>query len=167
MKLHGVLDVDALQSISNKDLEEIIKPSGFYKQKSARIKNLINILHDIYDESIDNLSLFDTYYLRNLLLDMNGIGPETADSILLYALNRPIFVVDAYTKRFIKNHQLYDGNDKYDDIQQYFMANLPLDTYLYNEFHALIVCLCQTYCKKIPDCRLCPLSKELDSHGTG
>jgi endonuclease III related protein len=77
-------------------------------------------------------------------------------------LNRPVFVVDAYTKRFIKNHRLYDGNGKYDDIQHFFMSNLPLDVYLFNEFHALIVFLCQNYCKKIPTCYSCPLQAELD-----
>jgi endonuclease-3 related protein len=163
MKTRGVLDIDALQSISNEDLREVIKPSGFYKQKSDRLKRIINMLHDDYDKSIDKLKLIDTHHLRNLLLNINGIGPETADSILLYALNRPIFVVDAYTKRFLKNHRLCDGDWKYNDIQQYFMSNLPLNTYLFNEFHALIVYLCQTYCKKVPDCCSCPLAKELDA----
>jgi len=163
MKARGVLDIDALQLISNKDLGEIIKSSGFYKQKSDRLKRIINMLHDYYDKSIDKLKLIDTHHLRNLLLNINGIGPETADSILLYALNRPIFVVDAYTKRFLKNHRLFNGDWKYNDIQQYFMSNLPPDTYLFNEFHALIVYLCQTYCKKVPECCSCPLGKELDT----
>jgi endonuclease III related protein len=163
MKTIAVLDIDALYLISNKDLGEIIKPSGFYKQKSDRLKRIINMLHDDYDKSIDKLKFIDTHHLRNLLLNINGIGPETADSILLYALNRPIFVVDSYTKRFLKNHRLYNGDGKYNDIQQYFMSNLPLDTYLFNEFHALIVYLCQTYCKKVPECFSCPLGKEPDT----
>lgn len=163
MKARGVLDIDALQLISNKDLGVIIKSSGFYKQKSNRLKRIIKMLHDDYDKSIDKLKLVDTHHLRNLLLDINGIGPETADSILLYALNRPIFVVDAYTKRFLKNHRLWNGDSKYDDIQHYFMSNLPPDTYLFNEFHALIVYLCQKYCKKIPYCSSCPLGKELET----
>ena len=157
MKAHGVLDVDALHTISQEQLGEIIKQSGFYNQKSKRLKLFINVLHENFNKSIDNLKYYDTDDLRKLMLSINGIGPETADSILLYALNRPVFVVDAYTKRFLKNHQLYDGDGKYDDVQQYFMTNLPLDTYLFNEFHALIVCLCQIYCKKVPDCGLCPL----------
>jgi endonuclease-3 related protein len=120
------------------------------------------VLHENFNKSIDNLKYYDTDDLRNLLLGINGIGPETADSILLYALNRPVFVVDAYTKRFLKNHRLYDGNGKYDDVQQFFMTNLPLNTYLFNEFHALIVCLCQNHCKKVPECIMCPLKKELN-----
>lgn len=163
MKIHNILNSEAIQSIPIKKLEEIIKPSGFYKQKSERLKKVIHILHGNNHKSIHDLKQFDTPFLRNLFLSIKGIGPETADSILLYAFNRPIFVVDAYTKRFIKNHGLYDGNGKYDDIQRYFMTNLPLDTYLFNEFHALIVCLCQTYCKKVPECTLCPLNGEMNS----
>jgi endonuclease-3 related protein len=162
MKAHGVLDVDALHTISKEQLGEIVRPSGFYNQKSNRLKLFINVLHEKFNKSIDNLEYYDTNDLRNLLLGINGIGPETADSILLYALNRPVFVVDAYTKRFLKNHRLYDGDGNYDDVQQYFMTNLPLDTYLFNEFHALIVCLCQNYCKKVPECGPCPLKKELN-----
>jgi len=161
MKAQGVLDVDVLQAISNQELGEIIKPSGFYKQKSDRLKRFVNVLHDKFNKSIYNLKYYDTHDLRKLMLSINGIGPETADSILLYALNRPVFVVDAYTKRFLRNHRLYDGDGKYDDVQRYFMTNLPLDTYLFNEFHALIVCLCQNHCKKVPACGLCPLKKEL------
>lgn len=163
MKAKRILDVNVLQTISNQELGEIIKSSGFYNQKSDRLKKFINALHDTFNTSIDNLKFHDTYYLRNLMLSINGIGPETADSILLYALNRPVFVVDAYTKRFIKNHRLYNGNLKYNEVQQYFMTNLPCDTYLFNEFHALIVCLCQSYCKKVPACVLCPLKKELET----
>jgi endonuclease-3 related protein len=161
MKAQGVLDVDTLHTITKDQLGEIIKPSGFYNQKSNRLKLFINVLHENFSKSIDNLEYCDTNDLRNLLLGINGIGPETADSILLYALNRPVFVVDAYTKRFLKNHRLYDGNGKYDDVQQFFMTNLPHDTYLFNEFHALIVCLCQNYCKKVPECGPCSLKKEL------
>jgi endonuclease-3 related protein len=162
MKAQGVLDVDTLHTITKDQLGEIIKPSGFYNQKSSRLKLFINVLHENFNKSIDNLKYYDTNDLRKLMLSINGIGPETADSILLYALNRPVFVVDAYTKRFLKNHQIYDGDDRYDDIQNFFMANLPLDTYLFNEFHALIVCLCQNYCKKKPECIKCPLNKELE-----
>jgi endonuclease-3 related protein len=162
MKAQGVLDVDTLHTITKDQLGEIIKPSGFYNQKSSRLKLFINVLHENFNKSIDNLKYYDTNDLRKLMLSINGIGPETADSIMLYALNRPVFVVDAYTKRFLKNHQIYDGDDRYDDIQNFFMANLPLDTYLFNEFHALIVCLCQNYCKKKPECIKCPLNKELE-----
>lgn len=157
MKANNLLDFEALRSIDNYALGNIIKSSGFYKQKTLRLKLFLQVIHDLFNGSIDNLRNYDTWYLRKLMLSMNGIGPETADSILLYALNRPVFVVDAYTKRFLYNHNLYDGKGKYDEIQQFFMINLPLDVYLFNEFHALIVCLCQVYCKKVPECGSCPL----------
>jgi endonuclease III related protein len=163
MKAHGILDINGLHAISKQELGVIIKPSGFYNQKSDRLKMFIDVLHDEFGLSIEQLGVYDTDYLRNLMLGINGIGPETADSILLYALNRPIFVVDAYTKRFLKNHRLYNGSVKYDDVQQYFMKNLPLDAYLFNEFHALIVRLCQNYCKKVPECSPCPLKNELEA----
>ena len=99
--------------------------------------------------------------IREKLLEINGIGKETADSIILYALNKPIFVIDVYTKRFLKNHRLYNGESDYDTVQSFFMKNLPNDTYLFNEFHALIVYLCQSFCKKVPLCNRCPLEQDL------
>ena len=108
---------------------------------------------------MENLSAVETGVLRRLLLGVNGIGHETADSIILYALNKPIFVVDAYTKRFLANHGLFAGNGDYNEIQRYFMTNLPLDTYLFNEFHALLVCLGQRNCRKTPACDQCILEK--------
>jgi endonuclease-3 related protein len=163
MKANDVLNIESLQSISYQELGEIIKSSGFYNQKANKLKQFIHVIHAKFNKSIGNLHNLDTDALRRILLSVSGIGPETADSILLYALNRPVFVVDAYTKRFLRNHKLYDGSWKYDDVQKYFMVNLPLDTYLFNEFHALIVCLCQNYCKKLPECVLCPLNQEQGS----
>lgn len=160
MKANNLLDFDALRSIDSHELGKIIKSSGFYNQKAMRLKIFFQVIHDSFNGSIYNLRYYDTLHLRKMMLSMNGIGPETADSILLYALNRPVFVVDAYTKRFLYNHSLYDGKGTYDGIQQFFMTNLPHDTYLFNEFHALIVCLCQVYCKKNPACGSCPLLKK-------
>lgn len=160
MKANNLLDFDALRSIDSHELGKIIKSSGFYNQKAMRLKIFFQVIHDSFNGSIYNLRYYDTLHLRKMILSMNGIGPETADSILLYALNRPVFVVDAYTKRFLYNHSLYDGKGTYDGIQQFFMTNLPHDTYLFNEFHALIVCLCQVYCKKNPACGSCPLLKK-------
>jgi len=160
MKAHGIMDVAALQSIGNSELGEIIKSSGFYRQKADKLKRFVNVLHQIFNGNIDNCEYYSTEDLRNLMLGIHGIGRETADSILLYALNRPVFVADTYTGRFLKNHKLHDGFQTYDSIQQFFMGNLPPDTYLFNEFHALIVCLGQRYCKKKPHCDICPLVDE-------
>jgi len=162
MKNGGALDVVKLYEIKTEKLSEIIRPSGFFNIKSIRLKNIIHVIYNEYDATVENMSNIKTDILRNLLLGINGIGPETADSILLYALNKPVFVVDAYTKRFLNNHNLYNGNGDYHDIQKYFMDNLPKDTYLFNEFHALIVCLCQIHCRKVPVCSGCPLERDKD-----
>ncbi len=100
----------------------------------------------------ENLSV-----LRKRLLEVNGIGPETADSILLYAFNHPVFVVDAYTKRVFSRHKILPENSSYSDIQEYFHKNLPRDAGLYNEYHALIVRVGKEYCRRSPVCSGCPL----------
>jgi endonuclease-3 related protein len=156
LKTKKLLDIKKLYNITPSLLAEIIRPAGYFNIKAARIKNVIKVLYEHYNSNIERLSSVDIHELRRIVLAINGIGPETADSILLYALGKPIFVVDAYTKRFLKNHRLYDG-ESYADVQAYFMKHLPSDVYLFNEFHALIVYLCQSYCKKTPLCRECPL----------
>jgi endonuclease-3 related protein len=158
MRGRGLLDMDALHLIEEDRLADVIRPAGFYRVKSRRLKALITDIHVRYGASIEHMREAPTWQLRDRLLSVNGVGPETADSILLYALDRPVFVVDAYTKRFLKSHGLYDGGDDYDEVQRFFMDNLPQDTYIYNEFHALLVCLCQRICKKRPDCPACPLA---------
>lgn len=165
MKQTGVLDIQALRHIGNQELEKIIKPSGFYRQKSNTLKLFVNVLYDICNANIQLLSNYDTIYLRKLLLTIKGVGPETVDSILLYALKRPVFVVDTYTKRFLRNHKLYQGDEKYDTIQSFFMTNLPTDTYLFNEFHALIVHLGKNFCRKVPACEGCPLAEDMEKVG--
>jgi endonuclease III related protein len=161
LKQHNALDIGALYNMDSESLAFIIRSSGFYNIKSKRLKNIINVIYNEYSSNIYNLKILDMWKARSRLLDINGIGKETADSILLYALHKPVFVIDVYTKRFLKNHRLYKGNDDYDTVQSFFMKNLPEDTYLFNEFHALIVCLCQNFCKKIPLCNQCPLERDL------
>lgn len=163
MKKECVLDIEALYYIDPERLSEIIRPSGFFNIKTKRLKNIINVIYHDYDASIENMMDIDVKKLRHSLLDINGIGPETADSILLYALNKPVFVVDAYTKRFLKNHKLYNADGDYHAIQGYFMEHLPVDIYLFNEFHALIVHLGKNYCKKTPACRGCPLELDISA----
>jgi endonuclease-3 related protein len=149
-----------LSEVEEERLAEIIRPAGFYRVKSKRLKAFITSFHRRFDGLVENASATTTGDLRGFLLAINGVGPETADSILLYALDRPVFVVDAYTKRFLRNHGLYEGDDDYHDVQKFFMDNLPEDRYIFNEFHALIIRLCQQYCKKNPDCSPCPLARE-------
>jgi endonuclease-3 related protein len=161
LKYHNALDLQTLFEMDREALALIIKPSGFYNIKSSRLKNLLNVIYNDYSSNVLNLNKLGMWDAREKLLEINGIGKETADSIILYALNKPIFVIDVYTKRFLKNHRIYDGQNDYDTIQRFFMKNLPEDTYLFNEFHALIVYLCQNFCKKMPLCSKCPLEEDL------
>jgi endonuclease-3 related protein len=161
LKTHNVLDIGVLHEMDRTELASLIRPSGFYNIKSKRLRNLVNALYDKQTGNSFDLQDIDMWTIRNRLLEINGIGRETADSILLYALDKPIFVIDAYTKRFLSNHRIYDGHRDYNALQRFFMDNLPHDTYLFNEYHALIVYLCQTFCKKVPLCRGCPLEADL------
>lgn len=164
LKSKNTLDIKKISEIDIKSLQNMIKPSGFFNQKAKRLKNLASHLHDHYH---DNLSyFFDRAVddIREGLLSLNGIGPETADSILLYAGNLPIFVVDAYTKRICKRLPL-ETNVSYDEIRQYFERELGKKyskeklTQIYNELHALIVVLGKNYCKKKPECNKCFLKR--------
>lgn len=157
LKKQKLIEARRLYEIDEQSLAGVIKSAGFFNIKAKRIKNFIQSFSDQYDASFDKLAGLDTDILRDWLLSINGIGEETADSIILYATEKPVFVVDAYTKRFLRNHGLGDGNERYRDVQQFFMDNLPHDTYLFNEYHALLVCLCQNNCKKKPLCSGCPL----------
>ena len=103
--------------------------------------------------------------LRNALLEVSGIGPETADSVLLYAGNMPIFVVDAYTKRILVRHRLISPEATYHEVQALFMNHLPQDAQLYNEYHALLVAVGKAYCRSTPHCDTCPLRQDLERHG--
>jgi endonuclease-3 related protein len=161
LKSADAMDLQTLHEMKIERLAELIKPSGFYNVKSVRLKNIITFIHDRHSSGLDNLRLLDPVALRNTLLSVNGIGKETADSIVLYAFSKPVFVVDAYTRRFVRNHGLYSGDDNYDAVQVFFTRHLPSDTYLFNEYHALIVRLCQDYCRKTPVCEKCPLKGDI------
>jgi len=140
-----------------KRLSRLIKPAGFYNLKARRLANFLSFLSSKYDSSLDRLACLGTDRLQRELLSINGIGPETCDSILLYAFRRPVFVVDAYTKRVFSRLRLISGGADYDEIQAFFMRNLPQDFRLFNEYHALIVRHAKERCKKSPKCGGCPL----------
>jgi endonuclease-3 related protein len=145
-------------------LAALIRPSGYYNVKAKRLKNLAGFIRDRCSGSLRKMFSRDPGELRRGLLSVNGIGPETADSILLYAANMPFFVVDAYTKRVFSRHAFIAPDEDYDDVRDLFMDNLPADTRLYNEFHALIVRAGKEHCrKKIPLCNSCPLAPFLPS----
>lgn len=157
LKRENLLDVENLKKITTRRLAHLIKPAGYYNIKAKRLKNFIEYLYSFYDGSLKKMFDRDYLRLRAELLSLNGIGQETADSILLYAGNKPIFVVDAYTKRILQRHHLIDKDASYSEIQNLFMDNLKKDVKLFNEYHALLVNLGKNICLKRPLCELCPL----------
>ncbi|OIO37812.1 MAG: endonuclease [Candidatus Omnitrophica bacterium CG1_02_49_16] len=134
-----------------------LRPAGFFNIKAKRLKNFLDFLFVEYGGSLKRLFAQPTANLRQKLLNVNGIGPETADSIILYAAEKPIFVVDAYTKRIFSRIGSIRETDSYDQVQGYFMRSLPGKTALFNEFHALIVEHAKRFCRVKPICDPCPL----------
>lgn len=158
LKKEKVLTVSKLYHVPEKKLSRLIRPSGYHNVKADRIRNFLKFLNVRYQGSLDKMFKTDLYKLRGELVDIKGIGSETADSILLYAGAKPIFVVDAYTKRVLARHGLINEEAKYEEVQSLFMDNLPKDARLFNEFHALIVELGKSTCKsKEPLCNVCPI----------
>lgn len=153
----NVLEIDKIKDIKNDKLAELIRSTGYYNQKSIKLKNMAELL-DKYP--IKKLEKLETKHLRELLLSAKGVGPETADSILLYAFQRSVFVVDAYTKRIFSRLGIIKKNDDYDKVQNFFMDNLEKDEKLFNEYHALIVEHAKRYCTKKSNCIVCPISRE-------
>lgn len=158
LKKGGKLSYKALCSISRKELARLIRPAGYYNVKSDRLKHFIRFLKKECGGRLSKLRVQATAVLRAKLLAVKGIGPETADSILLYALEKPSFVIDAYTKRIFSRHRLARAEKDYHDWQKIFQASLPRDLGLYNDYHAQIVCLAKVYCRKKPRCGICPLA---------
>ena len=158
LKDRHLLSLNGIRSLSTHELAEKIRPAGYYNVKAKRLKNLIEFIVDRYDGDLDVLLREETGVLREGLLSVKGIGPETADSILLYAAGRPIFVIDTYTHRILSRHSMIDDQASYDELQALFMDHLPDDPDLFNEFHALIVRTGKEYCRKKPLCNECPLN---------
>jgi len=158
LKAADVLSPDKLHNMSDEDIAPLIKPAGYFNIKAARLKHFLNFLYENFDGSLDAMGAREMHSLREDLLAVKGIGPETADSILLYAFGMPVFVVDAYTARIFARHLLIEPNSDYHQIQEFFHDSLPNDVELYNQFHALIVCAGKTYCKPKPNCNDCPLN---------
>ncbi len=141
------------------ELAELIRPAGYYNIKAKRLKSFLNWFFRSYDGRLENLENLDTDRLRAELLAVNGIGPETADSILLYAFGRPVFVVDAYTARVAVRHGLIEPDADYEQLRELFQSNLPQDIQLFNEYHALLVRLGKEFCRPKAQCPGCPLEK--------
>ena len=162
LKKSRLLSLSRLHGAPGRRLASLIRPIGYFNIKAQRLKSLTAFVAGRYRGSLKRMFADDPRTLREGLLGVNGIGPETADSILLYAANRPYFVVDAYTKRVFGRHGLIADGAVYHEVQQLFMGNLPADVRLYNEYHALIVRIGKERCKKNrPLCAGCPLEKFL------
>ena len=157
LKSCDALNPAAIARISERRLAQIIRPSGFPAQKGARLKALSRYLIERHRGDIGRMRQRQSAALRQELLDIDGIGPETADAILLYALGKPAFVIDAYTRRIFSRHGSLAENAPYQDWQQLFTGRLPRSARIYNEYHALIVQLAKTHCRKVPKCGECPL----------
>ena len=167
LKGADVLTVDGLEAIDAGRLGELIRPSGYYNVKSVRLKGFVRWLREHHDGSLDVMFDGDWRELRKELLKVAGIGPETCDSILLYAGNTPTFVVDAYTRRLFHRLGLLPADAIYDKTRLLFMEHLPGDALLFNEYHALIVEECKTFCRTRPLCDGCPLAPQCPTFHSG
>jgi len=159
LKKRGLLEPSAMRQASPADLEEAIRPAGYFRAKAQTLRGVLALLEDHYGGSLDRMLQAPAPVLREQLLRVRGIGPETADAILLYAAGHPVFVIDAYTVRMVSRAALVPADDLgYHRLQEAFHRQLPRDPSLYGEYHALIVALGKDCCRKqTPRCGACPL----------
>jgi endonuclease-3 related protein len=158
LKAAKALNHKILLELPVKELARLIRPAGYFNIKAKRLKAFIDFLVNHYRGSMNKMKHEDMHGLREKLLSINGIGPETADSILLYALDKPVFVIDAYTKRVLSRHGIMEHDEPYERFQELLYASLKKDIKLFNEYHALFVRVGKIYCKPKPVCEGCPLS---------
>lgn len=161
----NLLDPSSCHALSHEQLSAQIRPAGYFRLKARRLKNFLDFLYDQYDGSLDAMFTQGLSPLREQLLTVNGIGPETADSILLYAGNLPTFVVDTYTQRVLKRHAWIDFEADYYATKEFLESNLALDVAHFNEFHALFVRVGNQFCRPKPRCDGCPLESLLSADG--
>jgi endonuclease-3 related protein len=165
LKRNDLLSLAKLYALPPEQLARLIRPSGYFNLKAQRLKNLIELVAKTFGGSLEIMGQVETERLRNELLTVKGVGPETADSILLYAFHRPIFVVDGYTRRVYSRHCIIEQTAHYQELQELVMDNLPSDVYLFNEYHALLVRVGKLHCQSKPRCQGCPLESLLPSAG--
>lgn len=166
LRQEQALNLKNLHEAPLDQLADWIRPAGYFNVKARRLRAFTQMVHDQYGGSLKKLLAEDTPALRTVLLGVKGIGPETADSILLYVAQRPVFVVDAYTRRFLLRHQWMRADWTYDEVAALFEQQLPRETALFNEYHALIVALGKYLCRaRTPRCAECPLHTFLPPEG--
>jgi endonuclease-3 related protein len=160
LKKANALSLNKIYHLPPKKLAQLIRPAGYFNVKAKRLQNLMDFLYNKCQRDLTRLFKKEIPELRQALLKINGVGKETADSIILYAANKPIFVIDAYTKRVLSRHKILDSSKDYDAFQDLFMQNLPRNARLFNEYHALIVRLAKDFCSnQKPKCVKCPIKK--------
>jgi endonuclease-3 related protein len=157
LKEKRLLSPETIDHIDEETLAGIIRPSGYYHIKAKRLKSLVRFFLEEYSGSIETMSAEELPFLREKLLGIRGVGPETADSILLYACRKPVFISDAYTRRILLRHRLIPEDADGNQIRDLFMTHLPHDVSLFNQFHALFVYTGKTFCRTEPKCDCCPL----------
>ncbi len=162
LKRANLLEPKALYQLPYDILVKLIHPVGFFNIKAKRLKAFLQFLFKEFQGNLGKMFSSETEPLREKLLSVQGIGPETADSILLYAGKKPSFVIDVYTKRILSRHSLISEEASYEEIRAFFMDHLPQDIQLFNEYHALLVELGKRYCKTKPQCKGCPLEELLE-----
>lgn len=160
-----VLTLEAMYALPVEELAELIRPAGYFRLKARRLRNLLEFIVDEHQGSLEVMFATEHEQLREALLGVNGVGPETADSILLYAGDKPTFVVDAYTHRVLKRHGWIEHAADYHTIKEHFERHLRQDVALFNEYHALLVRVGNGYCRKQPNCEACPLAPVLPPKG--
>jgi len=154
-----LIDSKKILRMRKNRLAQLIKPSGYYNQKAIKLKEFCSHLKKRYNHNLKLMLEKPLKQLRKELLSVHGIGPETADSILLYAAGKPSFVIDAYTRRILSRYGLCSNNASYDELKLLFESRLKKDARLFNEYHALLVKLGKDCCNATPNCHVCPLSK--------
>jgi endonuclease-3 related protein len=158
LKKDKALSARAIYKMPVGELSELIRPAGYFNVKAKRLKSFVDLVVGNYGGSLKRMEKEDMHSMRDKLLETNGIGPETADSILLYALEKPVFVIDAYTRRVLSRHRVMDHDKPYGEFQSLFHSTLEKDIKMFNEYHALFVRTGKTFCKKTnPLCNECPL----------
>ena len=157
LKSADKLCAQKLHELDRDSLAQLIRPAGYYNIKAKRLKNFIDWLFEKHNGNLDELNALDTHSLREELLSVNGIGMETADSMVLYAFSKPIFVVDTYTCRVMGRHCLIEPGADYEQVREFLESSLNQDVAMFNEFHALLVMVGKNYCKPKPKCSGCPL----------
>lgn len=160
LKRNGLLEPSRLAQVPQRKLARLVRSSGYFNQKAKRLRAFAEFVNRRYGGSMARMRRAPTGSMREELLAISGIGPETADSILLYALGKPVFVVDTYTRRILARHSLIGWDASYDQMQELFEKVLPRDRRLFNEYHALVVATGKGLCKRSrPRCQECPLRR--------